>query len=278
MVVSLRMCWTMNSTNEFLDISIENIMVPVEETLLTGGLTYEKRRGTLIDWNLCFTADGTASSRNIRSGTTAFLAPILLQDEPIIRRTLGHDMESFFAVMLWIASLSHDDDIAFRSKPLVELVIENKFPTEAIANTKMHWFQNPVAFKKSIINHFGQPYREDHNFNLSLLKLCQILYKREDYENDLEAVLAAGEVQITPGETNDDDPMNERLFKDCMAILDDYLGDEGKQCGSYQLDKIDAGEDPEESEDETDSAVEDSSDDTSLDDLDDQLASTKTGQ
>ena len=45
----------------FLDISIENIMVPVEGTKLTGGLTYERRRGTLIDWNLCFTADGTAS-------------------------------------------------------------------------------------------------------------------------------------------------------------------------------------------------------------------------
>jgi len=259
MVVSLRMCWTMNSTDEFIDISIENIMVPVEDTILTGGLTYETRRGTLIDWNLCFTADGTASSRNIRSGTTAFLAPSLLEDEPIARRTLGHDMESFFAVMLWIASLNYDDDIAFRNKPLVRLVIGDKLSTEAIANIKMHWFENPAVFKKSITDHFEQPYREDDDFVNCIWDLLFILYKHNyDKQNyDANAFRPGGK----PKETNDDDPMKERVFKDCMAAFDKRLGDEGKQSGSYQLDKIDAGEDPEESEDEFD--------DRSLGDLDD---------
>src|SRR5947209_15681529 len=164
MVVSLRICWAMNSANEFfLDISIENIMVPVEGSKLTGGLTYKRRRGTLIDWNLCFTADGTASDRSFRSGTPAFVAPILLEDTPIARRTLGHDMESFFAVILWIASLNYEDETAFRAKPLVDVVVEKK-PTSDIANAKMRWFRLPKDFKKSITYHFEETYRQDHGF------------------------------------------------------------------------------------------------------------------
>ncbi|KIW99755.1 uncharacterized protein Z518_10683 [Rhinocladiella mackenziei CBS 650.93] len=241
------------------DISIENIMVPVEETQLTGGLTHKTLRGTLIDWNLCFTADGRASSRNIQSGTIAFMAPSLLRDDPVPRRTLGHDMESFFAVMLWIASLNYDDHIAFQNKPLVKRVVGNKSSTEDIADGKLHWFENPKAFKKSILNHFEQPYRKDGDFVKCTRGLRHILYKR-NYDEDTSS---SSEGELTNLETNDDDPMKERLFKDCMAVFDKHLGDEGKQSGSYQLNKIDAGEDLEESEEsfDTDSAVEDLSDD-----------------
>ncbi|KIX01217.1 uncharacterized protein Z518_08942 [Rhinocladiella mackenziei CBS 650.93] len=228
------------------DISIENIMVPVEETQLTGGLTHETLRGTLIDWNLCFTADGRASSRGIRSGTPAFMAPSLLRDKPVPRRTLGHDMESFFAVMLWVASLNYDDEIAFQNKPLVKIAIEKK-PTTDIANAKLLWFRDAVDFKTSIIDHFEQPYRKDKDFVKCARNLRRVLYKR-DYDED---ALSSSEEELTDFEdTNDDDPMKERLFKDCMAVFDKYLGDEGEKSGSYQLDKIDAGEDPEEWEDE----------------------------
>jgi hypothetical protein len=41
----------------------------------------------------------------------------------------------------------------------------------------------------------------------------------------------------------DDDPMKERVFGACMAVLDNYLGDEGRQSGSYQWEKINAGKD-----------------------------------
>jgi len=51
-------------------------------------------------------------------------------------------------------------------------------------------------------------------------------------------------------ETNDDDPMKERVFKACMAVFDNYLGDEGRQRGSHQLEKIDAGKDPEDESDD----------------------------
>ena len=34
--------------------------------------------------------------------------------------------------------------------------------------------------------------------------------------------------------------MKERVFKACIAVFDDYLGDEGWQRGSYQLEMIDA--------------------------------------
>ncbi|KIX05596.1 uncharacterized protein Z518_06468 [Rhinocladiella mackenziei CBS 650.93] len=229
------------------DISTENIMVPVEETQLTGGLTHKTLRGTLIDWNLCFTADGRASSRGIRSGTPTFMAPSLLLDEPVTRRTLGHDMESFFAVMLWIASINYDDDIAFQSKPLVKHVVGNKSSAKFVAHTKLHLFENPKAFKMSIINYFEQPYRKDNDFVECTWDLRHVLYK-QDYDED---TLSSSEEEPTDFEgTNDDDPMKERLFKDCMAVFDKHLGDEGKQSGSYQLDKIDAREDPEESDDE----------------------------
>ncbi|KIX02535.1 uncharacterized protein Z518_08476 [Rhinocladiella mackenziei CBS 650.93] len=228
------------------DISIENIMVPVEETQLTGGLTHETLRGTLIDWNLCFTADGRASSRSIRSGTPAFMAPSLLEDKPVTRRTLGHDMESFFAVTLWVASLNYDDEIAFQDKPLVKVIIEKK-PTIDVANAKVRWFRDAVEFKESIINHFEQPYRKDKHFVKCTRDLRRVLYKR-NYDEDTSS---SSEGELTNlEETNDDDPMKERLFKDCMAVFDKYLGDEGEQSGSYQLDKIDTRVDLEESEEE----------------------------
>jgi len=216
-------------------------MVPVEGTVLTGGLTYETRRGTLIDWNLCFTADGMASNRSFRSGTPAFLAPVLLQSTPITHRTLAHDMESFFAVILWVASLNYDDEIAFREKPLIELVVNNR-PTNDIAKLKLYMYNTPRQFKELIIDYFENPYLKDREFLRCMWKLRGILYTNDD---DIEAFIDAGGEPMTQ-ETNDDDPKKEGVFKECMVVIDDYLGDEGRQRGSYQLAQIDAGKDLEE--------------------------------
>src|SRR5271170_6977360 len=98
----------------------------MEGSVLTGGLTYEDRCGTIIDWNLCFNADGTSPNRSFRSGTPAFMAPVLLDYEQILRRTLGHDMESFFAVIIWIATLDYDDEAALQAKPLASMMLDRK--------------------------------------------------------------------------------------------------------------------------------------------------------
>ena len=95
-------------------------MIPIGGCVLTGGLTYKDRGGTLIDWNLCFNARGESSTRAFTSGTPAFMAPVLLQDKQIPRRNLGHDMESFFAVIIWIATLDYDDEAVFLAKPLAK--------------------------------------------------------------------------------------------------------------------------------------------------------------
>ena len=262
MVVSLRMCRVMKSADEFLlDISIENIVVPVKGSQLTGGLTYETRRGTLIDWNLCFNADGTASGRSFRSGTPAFVAPILLEDTPIARRTLRHDMESFFAVILWVASLNYEDEVAFQAKPLVAIAVGKK-PSSDIANAKIRWFGIPQEFKNCILRHFEKTYRKDRRFIRCVRALRRILYQR-DYDDDIESLTDDGGSPIMSQETNaetddktdgemddeknNDDPMEEGVFRECMAVLDDFLGDEGKRRGTYQLKKIDAGEEPGES-------------------------------
>jgi len=60
------------------------------------------------------------------------------------------------------------------------------------------------------------------------------------YATEAQALIAAG-TKPMPQETNDDDPKKEGIFKACMVVIDDYLGDKGRQKGSYRLEKIDAG-------------------------------------
>ena len=132
----------------------------MEGSVLTGGLTYEDRRGTVVDWNLSFTADGTSSSISFRSGTPAFMAPILLEDEPIARRTLGHDMESFFAVKIWIASLDYENEAAFQAKPLASILLDKKKAPVDIINAKYNWFGKPGNFREWIVDYFEPLYRK----------------------------------------------------------------------------------------------------------------------
>jgi hypothetical protein len=201
----------------------------VETGNLTGGLTYKDRRGTLIDWNLCFTTDGTSSNRSFRSGTPAFMAPALLDDDQIPRRTLAHDMESFFAVIIWIASLDYTDDAAFRAKPLVSTLLDPKKARTDIANTKGNWLNNPDLFRMRIVNYFEPFYREDMEWIKCLIKLRKILYPLPN-QDELKAYMASGPDN---NETEDADPMKEGLFRTCMKAIDNYLG-ETKGCGEMQ--------------------------------------------
>ncbi|OCK92716.1 uncharacterized protein K441DRAFT_678858 [Cenococcum geophilum 1.58] len=198
--------------------------VPVAGSKLTGGLTYEDRRGTLVDWNLCFTADGTASNRNFRSGTPAFMAPALLKHQPIGRRTLAHDMESYFAVIIWIASLDYEREAIFQAKPLAKALLNGEKSSEDIANAKKSWFNNVEDFVEEITDYFEPPYLGDRRFLRCLDMLRQILYPRDDL--GIDAYWDKQLDQNNREETEDVDPAKEGLFLRCMKEIDDYLEDE----------------------------------------------------
>ena len=85
-------------------------MATTSTTQLTG-LTSDPcpRKGTIIDWNLSYKASGLPTSRQFRSGTPAFMAVDLLDPKADVQqRTLKHDLESFFAVILYM-TLSHEN-------------------------------------------------------------------------------------------------------------------------------------------------------------------------
>jgi hypothetical protein len=156
------------------------------------------------------------------------MAPALLEDKKIPRRTLGHDMESFFAVIVWIATLDYDDEAALQAKPLAMVMPDNEKAPEVIINAKGCWFELSKGFRKSIINYFDQPYQEDRRFLMCLFKLRKILYPGGKF--DLEAFLS----DESDEETGDADPMKEDLFRQCMKEIDDYLH-ETKGCSEMQL-------------------------------------------
>jgi len=185
----------------------------MEGSKLTGDLTCEHRRGTLIDWNLCFTADGTSSSRSFRSGTPAFMAQDILMDRKLPRRTLGHDMESFFAVIIWIASLDFESEKAFLRKPLAELLLDNTKSPKDIYFTRVAWFQLEDMFQEFVIDHFQPVYQRSNQFITCISGLRQILH-------------ASG--RLDSRKTGNTDP-EEELFRECMETIDDYLG-ETKGC------------------------------------------------
>ena len=89
------------------------------------------------------------------------MAPVLLEDTPIPRRTLAHDMESFFAVIIWIATLDYFDEAAFQAKPLAMTMLDKRNHPMEIVNFKENWFNNQKSFRKWITDHFEPPYRKD---------------------------------------------------------------------------------------------------------------------
>ncbi|KIX09147.1 uncharacterized protein Z518_00225 [Rhinocladiella mackenziei CBS 650.93] len=187
------------------DISLENIVVPMETSVLTGGLT---------------------------SGTPAFMAPVLLEDEQIPRRTLGHDMESFFAVIIWMATLNPFNESAFLAKPLAIMMLDRKRAAIEIVTAKENWLNNPQGFKKWMIKCFERPYLEDKRFLNCVLKLREILYS--DKSSDMNAFVTELLGENDDNEKMEDaDPMKEGLFWECMKEMDDYLH-ESKGCAEMQ--------------------------------------------
>jgi Fungal protein kinase len=225
-------------------------LVPLHSSKLTGGLTYKDRCGTIIDWNLCFNADGSSSNRAFKSGTAAFMAPILLENKPIARRTLGHDMESFFAVIIWMATLDYSSKVVFRAKPLAETLLDKKKTSKDIVHAKGYWFNTQKVFRTDIIEHFTPYYRRDSRFITCLSKLRRILYSDDSNEVDNKSE-----------ETESADLMKEDLFEMCMKEIDDYLldkkgSDEMKWINTQALaSRSRASESPEQEDEKIDSRL-----------------------
>jgi hypothetical protein len=220
------MFWVLTTS---IDISIENIVVPIEGCVLTGGLTHKDRSGTLIDWNLCFNARGESSGRAFRSGTPAFMASVLLTDTPIPRRTLAHDMESFFAVIIWMASFNYIDEAIFQAKPLATTLLNRKLTPMVITFAKESWFKDRKGFRRWITDHFEPLYRKNKGFRKCLARLRKILYQEDDLDSDDDLDLDDDLDKNDNKVTDDVDPMKEGLFRRCMKEIDDYLG-ETKGC------------------------------------------------
>jgi hypothetical protein len=163
------------------------------------------------------------------------MAPVLLEDKQIPRRTLGHDMESFFAVIIWIATLNYDDDTAFQAKPLASMMLDRGKTPKDTANGKGRWFENPENFRTRIVSHFEPAYRKDMGFIKCLVELRRNLYSIPVLSGDLElnAYMDGGLDQNDNKVTEDNDPMKEGLFQKCMKEIDDYLND-AKGCSEMK--------------------------------------------
>jgi hypothetical protein len=149
------------------------------------------------------------------------MAPVLLEDKQIPRRTLSHDMESFFAVIIWIATIDYFDEAALQAKPLAMVMLGRKDPMD-IVNAKEYWFKIPRKFLRKIFAHF-QPFYHENRFITCLLKLRRILYG--DIDDSEETGSADEEMGSADEKTGSADLMKEGLFRMCMKEIDDYLNE-----------------------------------------------------
>ena len=139
-------------------------------------------------------------------------------------------MESFFAVILWIATLDYHNEATFQDKPLAKMMLDKKDPMD-IVNAKNSWFKSSGEFLRSIVDHFQPPYLGDVRFLTYLDRLREILYL--DKKIALSEHLSLRSRGLDENDNNETDPMKEDLFRQCMKEIDDYLN-ETKGCNEMQ--------------------------------------------
>src|SRR5204862_723635 len=135
------------------------------------------------------------------------MSRVLVEDEQIPRRTLVHDMESFFSVIIWIATLDYENEAAFHATPLAVTLLDRKKTPLDIVQAKMAWFDTQNGFRKMVIGHFQPFYREDNRFITCLSELRRILYPDNYLDNDSKG-------------TGNADLMKEGIFRMCMKEID----------------------------------------------------------
>ena len=121
-------------------------------------------------------------------------------------------------VIIWIASLTYQDETIFLAKPLaVQLLAPNANHIQ-LAAAKGNWFYNRETFVKQIVDNFERNFYEDRRFKICILELCAILYPIHAIDN--EALL-----DLEGKGTDSTDPMKEGLFRMCMKEIDGYLSE-----------------------------------------------------
>lgn len=191
-------------------------MATTSTTELTGPLSDTNRpKGTIIDWNLSYKASGLSTSRQVRSGTPAFMALSLLDpDVNVQQRTLKHDLESFFAVILYM-TLSHKN--AKWQKSTFARAFDMSKDFEDIYTIKSSMLLVNFQFKKACLNYIDTQILGGGDIKMLLEDMRSLLYS--DY----------GDEDMTGS--------YEELFRDIIDIIDRYLHDDH---GRRRLEAIDA--------------------------------------
>ena len=148
---------------------------------------------------------------------------LLDQYEKVPRRSIRHDLESFFAVIIFITTRHHNSN--WPSSPLARAISPNQ-NTAQIYNAKSYMFKNGNEFKRKILAHLSPMIPDSERFITLLEDMRSWLYPL-DTDNSNDTVQDEEEVPKTC----------EDLSKQNMSIIDTFLGDD---CGVTSLMDIEA--------------------------------------
>ena len=189
-------------------------MATISTTQLTG-LSSDPccpRKGTIIDWNLSYKASGLPTTRQFRSGTPAFMAVDLLDPNTNVQqRTLKHDLESFFAVILYM-TLSHDNPKWHQSSFARAFDTSKDF--QDIYFIKATILYRKAQFKKDCLDRISTQLPGGSAMKMLLEDMRSMLYPEH----------AEGS-------------SGEGLFREMMDIVDRYLGDDYGRKSLLEIDE-----------------------------------------
>ena len=209
------------SANQWIDISDNNIMATTPNTTLTAQSKIRRpREGTIIDWNLSYQASGIPTSRHIRSGTPGFMALDLLvppndKDDDVTKiRTLRHDLESFFHVMLYMAMIYKNP---LWSECHFADAFNDKKTWRDIHNCKYTMLSTDKSFQRFYLKQLPA---DDFPGGSKFQELLQDI-RRSIYDDD---------EQQTSSDNKDYIINCEALFWRIMKLIDQHIGEDGIGC------------------------------------------------
>ncbi|OCL09557.1 hypothetical protein AOQ84DRAFT_375730 [Glonium stellatum] len=179
------------------DISPGNIVIPLPNSALTGGITSEDRAGSLIDWNLAIDANGMTNSHPT-GGTPGYTSPWFHSLGTITCRRLAHDMDSFFLVLLQSISVV-PNELRAEHCPAMKFL-------KAVADLHLGPEQSiPQSLWTSLEAFMARKFAEDIKFLICMKKLGNVLCTGRRID-----------------ETVEEDRIR---FRECMKVFDSYFGD-----------------------------------------------------
>ena len=215
------------SIDKDIDISPHNIMATTPSTILSNldEETTRKRKGTIIDWNYSYTANGSPSSRSFKTGTLPYMAVDILASADLpeqhesksLRRTLQHDLESFFMVVLVMASRCRNP----KWKKTV-LAKDLTYGAGFLHRTKQI-FRIISDFNARYLDGLSPEIRNDEKFIILLHGIRSILYPLKSIDKDPD------ETGPSVPPKSEEDGEEEQVFMDTMGIIEHYIGDQSGQ-------------------------------------------------